>query len=37
MMLMKDDDVAKAGGHSQVECEQCGVPLNDTKHDASHT
>lgn len=32
-MLMKDDDVAKAGGHSLVECERCSVPLNDTNHD----
>lgn len=36
-MLMKDDDVAKAGGHSLVECERCSVPLNDTHHNAPHT
>lgn len=36
-MLMKDDDVSKAGGHSQVECEERGIPLNDTNQDTSHT
>lgn len=32
-MLMKDDDVSTAGGHSEVGCEDCGVPLNDTNQD----
>lgn len=37
VMLMKDDDVSTAGGHSLVGCEECGVPRNDMDQDVAHT